>query len=97
MNRRKLNASFVRETEFLRVPQIEIDGFVIERGEVIKIKGEYGSKFSFYSLTTNTKTGAQWVDCFQIASSQLGVFRSFKSDRIKRIPKKGMRAKRANN
>jgi hypothetical protein len=52
-------------------------------------------RFKFDSLVTNTETGAQWVDCFEVYKMRTGVLRSFKIDRIKRIPKKrGRRAKR---
>jgi hypothetical protein len=74
-----------------------IDGFEIVKDDMFKVKGEYGSRFKFYSLTTNIETGAQWIDCFEIVRGQLGAFRSFKSDRIKRIPQKGKRAKRVNS
>lgn len=64
------------------------DGKIIEKGEIIKVSGERGVKFKFGSLTTNTVTGAQWVDCFEIFRGRVGALRSFKSDRIKRIPKR---------
>lgn len=84
-------------TKFLREPEISIDGFTITQGDLFKVRGEYGNKFKFVSLITNLETGAQWVDCFEVVRGQVGAFRSFKSDRIKRIPKKGMRAKRVND
>jgi hypothetical protein len=77
-----------KPTNFDRVYEIEIDGWVIERGEIIKVKDEYGTKFKFDSLVTNTLTGSQWVDCFEIFRGQTGVSRAFRLDRIKRIPKK---------
>jgi hypothetical protein len=86
-----------RPTKFVREPEISIDGFIIGQGDLFKVKGEYGSKFKFIGFITNLETGAQWVDCIEIVRNQAGAFRSFKSDRIKRIPKKGMRAKRVNN
>jgi len=84
-------------TKFLREPQISIDGFTISQGDLFKVKGEYGNKFKFIGLITNLETGSQWVDCFEIVRGQIGVLRSFKSDRIKRIPQKGKRAKRVND
>ena len=75
-------------TKFFRFPEIEIDGFTIERGELIKIKDEWGMRFKFDSLVTNTETGAQWVDCFEVYKLRTGVLRSFKIDRVKRIPKR---------
>jgi hypothetical protein len=70
------------------------EGFVIAQGDLIKIKGEYGVKFKFYSLTTNINTDAQWIDCFEVFRGQVGAFRSFRTERLKRIPTRGKRAKR---
>ena len=84
-------------TKFLREPQISIDGFTISQGDLFKVKGEYGNKFKFLALITNLETGSQWVDCFEVVRGQVGALRSFKSDRIKRIPQKGKRAKRVND
>jgi hypothetical protein len=84
-------------TKFLREPETSVDGFVIGQGDLFKVKGEYGSKFKFDSLVTNIETGEQWVDCFEVIRGQSGALRSFKSDRIKRIPQKGKRARRVNN
>lgn len=84
-------------TKFLREPEISIDGFKISQGDLFKVKGEYGNKFKFSGLITNLETGDQWVDCFEIVRGQVAALRSFKPDRIKRIPKKGMRAKRVND
>ena len=84
-------------TKFLRNPEISIDGFTISQGDLFKVKGEYGNKFKFLGLITNLETGSQWVDCFEVVRGQVGALRSFKSDRIKRIPQKGKRAKRVND
>jgi hypothetical protein len=94
--KRKIQAEPSR-TKFQRVSEIDVDGFTIVQGDLLKIKGEYGSKFKFYSLTKNIETGAEWIDCFEISRGQIGAFRSFKPDRIKRIPQKGKRAKRVNH
>jgi hypothetical protein len=75
-------------TKFERTHLIEVDGWEIERGELIKVKDEYGLKFKFDSLVTNTETGSQWVDCFEMFRGQVGVQRAFRLDRIKRIPRK---------
>jgi hypothetical protein len=73
---------------------MEIDGFVINGGDIIKVKGEYGIKFKFVGVTTNTLSGASWVDCFEIFRGSAQQFRAFKQDRIKRVPQRGKRAKR---
>jgi hypothetical protein len=93
---RKRIASEIGQTKFQREQSLMIDGFEISEGDVFKVKGEYGSKFKFHCLTTNKETGTQWVDCFEIQRGQVGAFRSFRTDRIKRVPQRGKRAKRVN-
>lgn len=90
---RKIKAA-VKESHFVTEPYMEVNGFPIHAGEIIKVNGEWGSKFKFVGVTTNTLTGATWVDCFEIIGTVPSVFRSFKLDRIRRIPKRGKRAKR---
>jgi len=85
---RKKNQAPVLKTKFDRVPEIVVDGFTIVKGDLMKIRGEYGVRFKFDSLTTNTETNVQWVDCFEVTRGQVGAFRSFRIDRIKRIPKR---------
>ena len=86
MNRRTLAP--VSETIFSRESELHVDNFVIAKGDTIKVRGEYGTKFKFHSLVTNTITGSQWVDCFEIQKGTASAYRSFKIDRIKRIPTK---------
>lgn len=82
-------------TKFFRFPELTINGFTIEKGEIIKVQDEHGMRFKFDSLVTNTETNAQWVDCFEVYKARTGVLRSFSIDRIKRIPKRrGRRVKR---
>lgn len=85
---RRRDVAPVAPTKFERQFSIEVDGFPIESGEMIKIKGEYGMRFKFHSLVTNTDTGVQWIDCFENHRGQSGCYRSFRIDRIKRIPKR---------
>jgi hypothetical protein len=92
MGRRKKNE--VKQSYFETVPFLELNGFMISQGDIIKINGEYGSKFKFIGVTTNNLTGASWVDCFEIMNGVSSVFRSFKQERVKRIPVKRKRAKR---
>lgn len=77
-----------KPTKFFRFPEITVDNFVIEKGELIKIKDEWGMRFKFDSLVTNTETGAQWVDCYEVHKMRTGCLRSFDLDRVKRIPKR---------
>jgi hypothetical protein len=83
-------------TRFLREPKIIVNGFEIVRGDIIKVKCVFGSKFKFDSFVTNIDTGAQWVDCFELIGGVPSVFRSFKLDQVKRVPKRGKRGKRVN-
>lgn len=79
-------------THLQRIPELTLpDGKVIVQGELFKVSGEYGLRFKFYSLTINSVTGAEWIDCFEVFRGQVGAFRSFKSDRIKRIPKRRLK------
>lgn len=80
--------------KFSRESSVMINGFEIKQGDFFKVRGEHGGKFKFHSFVTNTETGAQWVDCFEVMSGMTSVFRSFKAEKIKRIPNKGRRAKR---
>jgi hypothetical protein len=86
MNRRR--HAPVSDTIFSREYQLQIEKFVIEKGDLIKVKGEYGTRFKFHSLVTNTSTGSQWVDCFEMQKGSATAYRSFKIDKIKRIPVK---------
>jgi hypothetical protein len=92
--RKKILAS-VSETKFSRVHSLNLNGFEIVRGDIIKVSGEYGLKFKFDAVVTNTDTGSVWVDCFEIYRGQSHSYRSFEIDRIKRIPQKGKRGKRS--
>jgi hypothetical protein len=80
--------------KFSRESSVMVNGFEIKTGDFFKIRGEHGGKFKFHAFVTNLETGAQWVDCFEVISGMTSIFRSFKVDRIKRIPNKGRRAKR---
>lgn len=81
---------------FERVYEMSSGNFTIERGDLIKITGEYGTKFRFESITTNPVNGATWVDCFEMFRGQCGPYRSFSIDRVKRIPKRRPRKAKVN-
>lgn len=93
MGRRKKQV-VVQDSGLETTPYMEVDGFAINAGDIIKVRGEYGTKFKFVGVTTNTRTGATWVDCFEIFRGKAQQFRAFKEDRIKRVPQRGKRAKR---
>lgn len=63
------------------------DGRIIEKDEIIKIKGEYGAKFKFIEHVTRTDSGVEWIDCFELRGGALCGWRSFYPDRIKPLPK----------
>jgi hypothetical protein len=76
-------------TQLQRVPEIILpDGKIIVKGDIFRVSGEYGLKFRFDNLVINPDSGAEWVDCYEMFRGHAGAFRSFKRDRIKRIPKK---------
>lgn len=80
--------------KFVREDKMIADGFEIVRGDLIKVVGQYGLKFKFHSLVTNTDSGAVWVDCFEVFRGSSSQFRSFNPSLVKRIPQRGKRAKR---
>ena len=82
-------------TKFSRVYEMDYGNFTIQRGDLIKIQDEWGMRFKFDSVVTNTETGAQWVDCFEVHKARTGCLRAFKLDRVKRSQTwRGRRAKR---
>lgn len=83
------------DTKFTREYTVNVNGFDIVRGDIIKISGQYGLKFKFDSVVTNTETGASWIDCFEVFRGQSQCFRSFTADQIKRIPQKGKRGRKS--
>lgn len=84
----------VQESHFVTDPYMEVNGFPINSGDTIRVSGEWGTKFKFVGVTTNTLTGSSWVDCFELVRGVPSQFRAFKHDRVKRVPKRGKRAKR---
>lgn len=80
--------------KFIREDRMVLNGFEIVRGDIIKIVGEYGTKFKFDSLVTNSETGSIWVDCFEVYRATASKYRSFRIDQVKRVPQRGKRAKR---
>lgn len=80
--------------KFQRESSVVLGGFQINHGDFFKVRGEHGAKFKFTYFVTNVDTGAQWVDCFEVINGVASTYRSFKPERIKRIPNRGRRAKR---
>lgn len=79
---------------FVREDQMAVDNKTIVKGDLIKIKGVYGTEFKFLNLVTNPKNGVQWVDCIQMYKGLGCGFRSFYPDRVKPIIKRKKRVKR---
>jgi hypothetical protein len=64
------------------------EGRVIEAGEVIKIKGIWGTKFQFKEYVQRTDDlSKEWIDCFELEKGQLCGHRSFRTDLVKPLPK----------
>lgn len=95
MARKKIQTSSLEITsKFIKQDTMIIDGFEVNRGDIIKVRGEYGGKFKFDYFVTNSETGSQWVDCFEVQRGMSGCYRAFKIETIKRVPKKRGRSKR---
>lgn len=86
----------VKESYFVKQDFVEIDNHLISRGDIIKIQGEHGAKFKFHSFVTNSISGAQWIDCFELINGTSSVFRSFNLERLRRLPNKRKRGIRVN-
>jgi hypothetical protein len=74
--------------------QFEIGNFTIIQGDIIRITGEYGLKFQFDCIVTNTRNGSVWVDCYELDKGRVRMLRAFTIDRIKRIPVRRKRVSR---
>jgi hypothetical protein len=73
---------------FIRSPEIMVGNIKVVRGDIIKIKGIYGTKFKFLEYVINPKNNAEWIDCIQLEKGISCGMRCFRPDRIKLIPKK---------
>lgn len=64
------------------------EGRVIEKNEIIKIAGEHGVRFKFKSHVIRTDSGIDWIDCYELERGISAKHRSFRTDRLKALPKK---------
>lgn len=65
------------------------EGRVIEPGEIIKIKGVWGTKFRFKEYVQRTDDNAkEWIDCYELEKGQNCGHRSFRPELIKPLPKR---------
>lgn len=81
------NEHLYSRTPYYTMPE----GRVIERGEIIKIDGEWGGRFRFHDHVVRTDTGVEWIDCFELVKGIPSAWRSFKVDRIKPIARKRLK------
>lgn len=85
-----VNDPFIRETSF-----VTEEGKTVAQGDIIKIKGIWGTKFRFHQFVTNPKINTSWIDCVQLEKGVGCGMRSFYPERVKVLPKKrGKRVKR---
>jgi hypothetical protein len=63
------------------------DGRVVERGEIIKIKGVYATKFKFFEHVRRIDSDIDWIDCFELEKGIQCGQRSFRCDRVNPLPK----------
>lgn len=93
--RRKITQAKPENPKFYREDKVLLpDGFEVVRGEIFRVRKEHGTRFKFHSLVTNTETGSQWVDCFEMFRGATGSMRAFRIEEIKRIPVRSKRARR---
>jgi hypothetical protein len=60
----------------------------VTAGEVVKVYGIHGVKFKVIGLVTNTHTGVQWVDVYELSKGVPAQTRAFYPDKIKLLPKR---------
>ena len=85
-----INDPFIREDSF-----VNDEGRTVNKGDLIKIKGIWGTKFKFLNYVTNPHSGMSWIDCLELEKGMGCGVRSFYPERVKRIPsKRGKRVKR---
>ncbi len=60
-------------------------GKLVQNGDIIRIDHEQGTRFMFLCHVVNHDNGAEWIDCNEIHKGAVGMFRSFKPDRIRPI------------
>ena len=85
---KKNKTKITESTKYTKIKTLNINDFVINEGDYIKIKGEHGVVFKFISLTKNNENGLEWVDCIEYEKGIAKAMRAFSIDRVKRIPKK---------
>lgn len=92
---RKKKSQVLDNGKYTKVNTIIVDGHTIEQGEMIKIKGEHGSRFKFISVTKNNDNGLEWVDCVEYEKGFPRAMRSFDKEKVSRIPKRRKHVERS--
>jgi hypothetical protein len=93
LRRKKVLSPFAHK--YIREPHFTtIDGITINEGDLIKIKGEHGSVFRFKEFVQRTDSDTNWIDCYEMEKGLPCGLRSFRTERIKIIPKKRVRRRR---
>ncbi len=77
------NSNFIKEPDF-----ITLEGKTVSEGDIIKIHGEHGKKFRFSKFVTRVDNGNTWIDCYEMDKGMPCGLRSFRSERIRTIPKR---------
>lgn len=85
---KKRKSVIVDNFKYTKTKVLELDGFTINEGDYIKIKGEHGIVFKFIAITKNNDNGKEWIDCIEYEKGIAKAMRAFDIDRVKRIPKK---------
>jgi hypothetical protein len=79
---------------YQRVPYYDVDDKRrIESGEIVKVKGVWGTKFRFMQHTKRLDNGNEWIDLVMLERGVGCGQRSFYPDRIKPLPKKRRKKK----
>lgn len=79
---------------FIREYEMVVDGKIVSKGDMIKIKGIWAKEFKFLCFVTNPKNNAEWIDCIEMEKGLGCGFRSFRPERVKPIVKRKKRVKR---
>lgn len=74
----------------VHAPSLALPSRTIERGEEVRIRGERGVRFRFAGVSTNTETGATWIDCYEVFRGVGGVMRAFRLERLVPLPRRRM-------
>lgn len=68
--------TYNREDTYQLSPRV-----MLRRGDTVKVRGEYGKRFTFEYVVTNPTTGDQWLDVRDTRTHKL---RAFYPDRVVR-------------